>query len=385
MTVLEAETAESLDALIDDCETLGIRRRLLLVRLPPNIARPIQPAVRRVLMERLTPFTAADRVRLFRLRDEDLAVTWRDGGARDRMIDEATNELQLLLSSLAEAAEAAQPQHARPATPASSARLLLCDLPADSAVARRFLDETIALQNSPPAWQPAGQRLDLRELAGIEQALAQADVARFVRRQRIWEMVGTAAVLRWEHRRLDLNDLAASLAPGYDLAADPWLLRRLRRTLDRRMLALLSDPAETRAAQPFMIDLAVTSLLDPAFRRFNDALPFTLRTQVAVRIAPIDLVDDAASFGVARDAAKSRGHRVVLAASNPEVLSGFDLPLTGVDHVELSWRSLQGGALDIDFPAASVILTDIPDTRALAQARARGVVLFAGPGLERMV
>ncbi len=34
------------------------------------------------------------------------------------------------------------------------------------------------------------------------------------------------------------------------------------------------------------------------------------------------------------------------------MLSGFDLPPRGVDHVELSWRSLQGGVRDIDVQPA---------------------------------
>jgi hypothetical protein len=34
------------------------------------------------------------------------------------------------------------------------------------------------------------------------------------------------------------------------------------------------------------------------------------------------------------------------------MLSDFDLPLSGVDHVELSRRSLQDGALDIDVKPA---------------------------------
>jgi hypothetical protein len=50
------------------------------------------------------------------------------------------------------------------------------------------------------------------------------------------------------------------------------------------------------------------------------------------------------------------------------MLSDFDLPLSGVDHVELSRRSLQGGVLDINVQAASVMLTDIQDTSALKQA-----------------
>ncbi len=50
------------------------------------------------------------------------------------------------------------------------------------------------------------------------------------------------------------------------------------------------------------------------------------------------------------------------------MLSGFDLPLRGVDHGELSWRSLQGGVLDIDVQAPSVMLTVILDTSALKHA-----------------
>jgi hypothetical protein len=67
------------------------------------------------------------------------------------------------------------------------------------------------------------------------------------------------------------------------------------------------------------------------------------------------------------------------------VLSGFDLPLSGGDHVELSWRSLQGGVLDINVQAASVMVTDILDRSALKQAPGRRGGPVCRTRLGRMV
>ena len=98
-------------------------------------------------------------------------------------------DLRHLLANLADAADAVT----EPPT-AASARVLICSLPDEAIAARRFIDESSALQSGPHAWQPPGQRLDLTELAAVERALAQADVARFVRRQRIWDLSGPTPV-----------------------------------------------------------------------------------------------------------------------------------------------------------------------------------------------
>ncbi len=88
------------------------------------------------------------------------------------------------------------------------------------------------------------------------------------------------------------------LAPGYDLQAEPWLFRRLTRTLDRRMLALLASPGELAAAGPFSVTLNIASLLGADFLRFDAALPTPLRGRVSVALNPADLVADARSFAV---------------------------------------------------------------------------------------
>ena len=80
----------------------------------------------------------------------------------------------------------------------------------------------------------------------------QADLARFARRKTIWRLGPGPPAAAWEHRTLSLAELGAELMPGCDLAGDPWLLRRLKRTLDRRVLALLASPGELASAGPFV-------------------------------------------------------------------------------------------------------------------------------------
>ena len=99
----------------------------------------------------------------------------------------------------------------------------------------------------------AALALDPSILALLEGCLAQADVARFARRKSVWQIDGVHGSLAWEERALSIEEITDELAPGYDLRAEPWLFRRLTRTLDRRMLALLASPGELAAAGPFCV------------------------------------------------------------------------------------------------------------------------------------
>ena len=135
------------------------------------------------------------------------------------------------------------------------------------------------------------------------------------------------------------------LAPERDLRADRWLFRRLTRTLDRRMLALLAVPGEVRAAGPFGLDLNVASILSPTFLRFDAGLPAALRGQLVLDLSPADVIADPASFLFARDFARARGYRLLLRGITAGLLDAFPLRRTGLDLLQLrwspSWRRLE--------------------------------------------
>ncbi len=73
--------AERLRTLARGCVVAGITRQALLVRLsrlPDKLKRPHHL---RLARSALDPLTFADRARLFRLPNEDLAVVWRGEAA----------------------------------------------------------------------------------------------------------------------------------------------------------------------------------------------------------------------------------------------------------------------------------------------------------------
>ena len=119
--------------------------------------------------------------------------------------------------------------------------------------------------------------LDLTTLGLLEGALAQADMSRFMRQRDICERMADGSFrLSWRERRLSAAEIASVLMPDRDVRREPWLFRRLTRTLDRRMLSLLGAPGELRSAGPFGIGLNVAAVLSAEFLRFDAALPAAL-------------------------------------------------------------------------------------------------------------
>jgi len=359
MSLAEANAGDAarLAEIIEDCAALDVARRILLVQVPRQFGRTLRPGFRRLLAEQIEPFTMADRARLFRPAGEHLAVLWR-GDAPG--LEQAAAHLRELL-----AGPEADPDCVR-----------LFTLPRDAALVRRVLAGWAAEAAPDAAPLSAGPRhLALAELARIEAALAQADLTRFMRRRNIHRPEGAGFALHWEHRLPDLAELAESLAPDTDLAADPWLHHRLGRTLERRVLALLSDPRELRGARPFLLDLSPAGWEEPGFARFDNALPRALRGAIAIRLEVTDLVMDPQLFARARDDLRARGYRLVLSLGTAALFSAFPLERTGVDLVELPWPAT--GAM-----LSRALLSGIPDARALHDACARGAALLAGPGTD---
>lgn len=350
------QDAAQLAELVQDCATLGIDRRVLLVQVPRRLGRPLRPGLRRLLDEQLEPFAMADRARLFRLPDEHRAVLFRGDSPG---LDRAAADLGELLADPEEDATAVR----------------LCRLPADAVLVQRFLARlgAVPANDRPPlaAPRPPG----LAELARVEAALAQADLSRFMRRRGIFRPAPSGLAPAWEHRAPDLAELAESVAPGIDLGADAWLLRRLRRTLERRVLALLTDMQELRAARPFLFDLSPAGWEEPGFARFDAALPRALRGALGVRLALADLIEQPARFARARDDLLARGYALVLEIGSPALAAGFPPELTGVAITELAWPAT-GAAL------GHVLLSGVPDAAATRAAQARGAALLAGPGVD---
>jgi hypothetical protein len=352
--------------LIRQCALSGIGRTALLLRisrLPATLRRPHHVRLARQAVE---PLRFADRARIYHLSGADIVVVWR--GDATAILASATSALDRLF-------EGEQVLGA-------SATWKLFDLPSQADELLASLRPTASAPPSPSRLPPG--RLDIRALAALETALASVDVARFVRRRRVCALTADGSFrLQWERRVLSVRELTDALAPDCAVQADPWLFRRLTRTLDQRMLSLLAAPLELRGVGAFSFGLNVASLLSPSFLRFDAALPASLRGHVALELLPADVLGDLSAFVFARDFARERGYRLLLRDIDADLLPVLPLGRIGLDLMQLRWTGvlapLVAAGSDLDLPDGSRCVLLHADTReAVEWGRARGITLFQG-------
>lgn len=360
------EGAEALEILARESTEAGIQRCALLLRLSALPRGLAQPHHLRLAREAVAPLTVADRARRFSLPNTDLVLVWRGPSPA---LDEALTALRHLF------ADAPEPQ------PDLAVLAEQLSLPAEADRLLAAIDDSrLPRPPGPPAPSATGRSLDLPTLARLEAALTRADMTRFARRQPVCQWSEAGFTLAWEHRLLSLSELAEALTPGHDLAGEPWLLRRLTRTLDRRLLALLAAPGELRDAAPFGLTLNAASLLGPEFLRFDAALPPSLRGQVTLALHAADAMADPATFLFARDFARARQYRLMLCGVAPGLLDVLPRARLGVDLLQLSFSAALA-QLDLAALAGApegLLLAGVDSKAALAWGRAHGIGLFQG-------
>lgn len=354
--------------LIEACFRSGVPRSVLLLsarRMPPHLNRPHHL---RLAQEALEPLTFADRAHSFDLPDGSRALTWRgDAGA---LLDRALGSLGHLLDGEAGSEDLTQ-----------LARTYA--LPRETDELRTALQEVattgIPIQAAFAApLSGKREKLDPITLHGLEQALTQVDVSRFARRRRLWrEALHRQLEPAWEKRFLAVHELVDSLMPGHDATADPWLYRRLTRTLDRRLLSLLTAPDELRDCGPFSLELNVGTILAPEFLRFDAALPHRLRGHLVIDLLPADILADPAGYLFARGFLRARRYRVMIREVTAPLLKALDFTALDPDYIELVFTPADQPELAAALtqtppqgPELALTYTTPPAARAFAQTHA---------------
>ena len=352
---------ESLASLVQDTQLARVSRQALLLQLDKLPASMQRPHHRRLTREALVPLLDADRGCLHELPAGRLAVSWRG---------EAASNLRRAMEAL---------DHLLADAPASAPRLdalaRLFQLPEDGSalLAAVRVGETVDGTSRASA---AAVPLDVATAGRVEADLAQADVERFTRRRPVCALGAERLSLAWEERTLDLDEIASELTPGRSLTANPHLFRRLARTLDRRLLALLATAGLLDRARPFALRLRPESLVSPEFLRFDAKLPSRLRGHVVIGFTPGDVIASPADFTFARDLARARGYKVLLRAVEAGVLPLLALPRLDLDLVQVTWSS--AAATELDTGGAGLVVEAVDTEAALDWAQARRIPFVQG-------
>ena len=356
--------ARRLAALVRECEASGIARQVLLLRLSELPDGRTRPHHFQLAREALMPLTGAARAQMFHLPNQDVVVVWRgETPALARSLD----ALALLFSD--------DPSFG--ADPMSLAVTLT--LPGDAAIVLQAVEQSLRPRAPVLRTRAGTMPLDPGTLFALERAIAQSDMSRFARRTPVCRLGEEGMRLAWEQRYLSDAELFDTILPERAPRADPWLFRRLTRTLDRRMLALLSASEELRGVPPFSIDLNVASLLGAEFLRFDANLPAPLRGQVIVNLRPEDMLSDLAGFCFARDFARVRGYRLLLQEVDTTQLRLLPAARTGFDFVALRHDpEARSWTLPADIDPDGIVLLGCDTAAAIAWGRGQGISLYQG-------
>jgi hypothetical protein len=348
-------------------ELAGTQRRALLLhtdRLPHALSRPQHQRLARAA---ITALTQADRAQPFELSRGRIAIIWRDRGGRE--LETTMAAIGHLLADLPESQAMPLGQLASVYDLPEQADWLLDELGEESGHAHA---------NGATPTRP----LDVAVLARLEQALAQADMSRFIRWRPVLLLAGAAPVTAWEERYVAAHDIAATLCPDRRIKAEPWLFRRLTRSFDRRMLASMSTTQDLRDSGPFALNLNVGTMLGPEFLRFDAALPAALRGEVTLNLTAPDILSDPSGFVFARNFVSTRGYRLLLRHGSAALLALFDVGAAELDYVEIPYtRTL---AADPDSPRlllpanVQIVLTGVTSPQTMDWARSHGFPLVRG-------
>jgi hypothetical protein len=358
-----AEDARRLSTLVRECGTSGIARQVLLLRLSQLPDGRNRPHHLQLATDALLPLTGAARAQLFHLPNQDHVVVWR-------------GETPALQASLDTLRHLFSDDPGFGPDPMAIASVLA--LPEDAELVQHVVNESLRPRTPAPVQRLGGQPLDPPTLLALERAIAQADMSRFARREPICRTGPDGFRLAWERRFLSDGELFDTILPDRAPRADLWLFRRLTRTLDRRMLALLSAAEEVRGVPPFSVDLNIASLLGPEFLRFDANLPTALRGHVVVNLRAEDILTDLATFCFARDFAAARGYRLLLHDVGLTQLALLPPDRLGLDLVQLRYTpALTAEVLPAVIDPAMVVLGNA-DATAMAWGRAQGIGLYQG-------
>jgi hypothetical protein len=191
----------------------------------------------------------------------------------------------------------------------------------------------------------------------------------------------------WEEWRPALDELRAALLAGADPALAPWLFRRLRRLLDRRLLAELTRPEEVRRRGPIGLSLGLDSLGSAEFLRLGGMLGSAGRARTVLALPAEDALADPEGFLFAREFCTARGYRVALDVTEISVLPLLPVGRLGVDLVRLHWspalplaaQRLAGGLAAALPPGPQrVVLTGADRAAAIGWGWEEGITLFEG-------
>ncbi len=246
------------------------------------------------------------------------------------------------------------------------------------------------------AKQEKGEPLTPKVLARVETALARADLSNLVRRQFICRVDAQMVPEQlFSELFISIKDLRETMLPDVNLVANRWLFQHLTTTLDKRMLAMLTNTNSFSFSDDVSFNINVATVLSPEFRAFDENISAGRRGAMVIELQKEDIFCDLGAYVFAREFVQEKGYKVCIDGMTVESISIIDRERLGADLVKLVWHpDLADGGEELHEKLRSMVKRGGGDRIIMCRCNNResidfghsvGIKLFQGRHVESLI
>ena len=231
-------------------------------------------------------------------------------------------------------------------------------------------------------------------LAKLQKSLAMTDFSSLVRRQSICAVIGSSAPQAlFDEVYVSIADLRDMLLPDVDLTSNHWLFQHLTETLDRRVLANVSQHDDGSLKNNFSLNLNVATILSDEFLVFDENINPSMKSSIILELQLVDIFSDVKAFILARTFAQYRGYKICIDAITSDKLKYLNREHFKVDFIKVIWTSslMDMAREDSLFEDLSeeekekIIICRVDNPHPIEVGNSLGIYLYQGRYVQRML
>lgn len=232
-------------------------------------------------------------------------------------------------------------------------------------------------------------------LAKVQKTLAMADFSSLIRRQSVCAVIGKSPPqMIFDEVFVSIADLRDMLMPDVDLTANPWLFLHLTETLDKRVLASVSQHDDGSLTNNFSMNLNVSTILSDDFLAFDENINPSMRSTIVLELQLVDIFSDIKAFILAKTFAQYRGYKICIDGITVDKLKYIDREQLNGDLLKIIWHPtfmdmVREDSHFTDYvnraERAKMILCRVDDPQAVEIGNSLGINLYQGRYIQRML
>jgi len=227
----------------------------------------------------------------------------------------------------------------------------------------------------------------------VQKSLLQVDFSSLIRRQAVCAIIGRSAPqMIFEEVYVSIPDLRDILLPDVDLTSNPWLFMNLTETLDKRVLAHISQHDDGSLVSNFSMNLNVSTILSDEFLEFDESIPPPLRSSIVLELQLVDIFNDVKAFLLAKAFAQYRGYKICIDGITVDKLQYINRENLNSDLMKIIWHPSFLDVINEDkhfrdyvnkAERAKMILCRVDDAKAIDVGNSIGINLYQGRYVQK--